>query len=103
MKADFETQLRRVRLAAPSADLDRRMDSLLAPTRQTSRRWWLGATAATGLAAAILFLLSPLARSPAPTQPVVYQIEAQGLMREWLVPPFPKSQTPPAVIVTVIR
>lgn len=106
MSDDLEQRLQGIRPAPPSAELDRRMDAIFA-TAVTSEKttvfpWWVALPAAGVVAAGILFWRQPepLAR-PQPLAPIVYRIEPEGLMREWLLTPPAGSQTAPAMIVTV--
>lgn len=99
MSDDLEKNLRTPRLAPPSVDLDRRMEKLLAARPRARRGWWFATLATAGVAAALFVLLSP-APVPAP-RPVVYEIEAQGPLRKWLLTPPPESRPPPTMIVTV--
>ncbi len=103
MSDDLEENLRAMRLAAPSVDLDRRMAALFASAPRAGRGWWLAALATAGVAAAALVLLSPPPPVPAPARPVGYQVEAPSPLREWLLTPPPESQPPPTMIVTVGR
>ncbi len=86
---DFEQNLRNMRLAAPSAAFDRRIDETLttAPAPWHSSRpatpWWLLAVAACAVAAVFL-LVSPWPRSSSP-ELVVYRIEAKGRLRQLLL------------------
>jgi hypothetical protein len=103
---DFEKQLRAVHLDPPSAQLDCRMEQLLAlgvtaPIASRPSRWWWLALPAAGVAAAF-FLLPSRHPSPLPSaSPLVYQLEPQGLLRESLLASPAESQTPPAMIITV--
>jgi len=106
MNDDLEQHLRALRLARPSAELDRRMDDAF---RQASvsdvsmprRWWWLAALAAGAVAASLALIMKPTA-VPASPAPVVYHIEAPDVMREWLVPTSIESRPPPVVIVSVL-
>lgn len=96
MNDDLERQLQTMRLAAPSAHLDRRMHVIFAEAgraRQPRPRLWRfgllsGITIATATA---LVLLAP--RFPEPERAVVYRLEATGRMRQ-LLTETPASQRP---------
>jgi len=99
---DLEQYLKAVRLAAPSAAFDRRMDETFAHHAQT--RWHQTAAwsmlAALTTAGAMATLVIVLARPPVrPVQPLVYRIEAQGLMRELLLNPSARSELPPRLVL----
>lgn len=104
---ELEQKLKAMRLAAPSTDLDRRMDDVFsmaaARNQKGSRRpvfyWWLAAvTAGSGMAA--LFVVAPR-RSPSTpeTVAVVYHIEAQGRMRQMLFNPAASQDQPPRFLL----
>lgn len=103
---DLETKLPGFPLDPPSHQLDRRMEELFAavtsgrPAARRSRWWWL-ALPAVGTIAASFFLMSRPRIAPPQIEPVLYQIEAQGLMRDWLLNPPPESLTAPKMIVSV--
>ena len=87
---ELEQKLKSADLAAPSAELDRRIDAAFSVARRTgngSRKpafwWWLTAATAAGVFTA-LFIVSPRSSSPVPGR-MVYRIEAQGCMREMLL------------------
>jgi hypothetical protein len=86
---DLEQNLRDMRLAAPSAAFDRRIDETLTPAaapRHSPRPatpWWLLAVAACGIATVFL-LVSPWPRSPS-SERIVYRIEAKGRLRQLLL------------------
>ena len=99
-----EEQLRSVHLASPSEALDRRMQEAFenAPRTQTSPRraitWrWIGAFAATGIAA-VLTLVAIRPRK-IPTNPtssqVLCSIEPQGPMRQLLLDSQASDRQPP--------
>jgi len=106
MNDDLEKLLGSVRLAPPSAELDRRMEELLASDTQarlaTSRSlWWWLALPVVGTIAASLLLMSWHPVAPRPLPAVLCQIEAKGLMREWLLNPPSASRLPPKMTVSV--
>lgn len=90
MNEDLEHRLRSLRLARPSAELDRRMDDLFAsaanaPTARPG--WWFALMAPLAGVAAALAVFTMQAQRPAPVPaPLVCRIEPAGLMREMLVP-----------------
>jgi hypothetical protein len=103
--SDFEESLRGLCLAAPSPELDRRIDRMLQsaaiPARPKPRRWWwLAMPAAAAVAAALVLAFKPSTR-PLLREPMVYHVEAEGMMREWLAPASTESR-PPAVVVVGI-
>lgn len=107
---DLEKHLRTIRLASPSAELNRRMQDTfkqaagaVPSTSRASRRWWLVALPATGVAAALLLALLRPASPPVatPVRPIVYEIEPRGLMREMLLTPPVRLQQPPMLVVSV--
>lgn len=105
MNNNLEEHLRALRLDQPSKQLDHRMEELfkaIRPVRPAAHRrlWWVGLPVAGAIAASFL-ITSRRLPPPLLVQPSVYQIEAKGLMREWLLAPPAESQTPPAMIVTV--
>jgi anti-sigma-K factor RskA len=101
---DIEQHLKKMRLASPSAELDRRMSETLAAAAQTprsSRRVshlrWLVALTAAGTVAGFL-LMFPRARQQH-SKPVVYRIEATGRLRQMLVEaPSNASSLPPLTV-----
>ena len=102
--SELERDLANLRLAAPSAALDRRMnDTFSAVTRpspssrRTSLGWWLVGVTATGAVAALL-LVSPWPLHPRPEQ-IVYRIEAKGLMRLMLLNPPASANRQPRLVV----
>lgn len=99
---DFEKQLKDIHLDAPSPQLDRRMQELftIGPARPSSVRWWWMALPAAGAVAASLLLMSHQPERPPQPQTLVYRVEAQGAMREWLLELPVESQTPPRMIVS---
>lgn len=105
MNDDLEQRLRALRLARPSAELDRRMDEVfrqaaLSEVSMPRHWWWLAAPAAGVVAASLALIMKPPA-VPAPPQPVVYHVEAPDVMREWLAPASIESRPPPVVIVSL--
>ena len=103
MNDDFEERLRTFRRAPPSAELDQRMESVFLAARPPSRRWWLATLPAAAAAVALMLVFSHSSSPPVATSgsPVIYQIEPSGLMREWLLTPPARAQTPPAMVVTM--
>lgn len=101
---ELEQRLKSMRLAAPSAELDRRMDDAFLAAGRTRKKprktvfwWWLAALTAIGSVTALL-LVSP-DRSPLAPKSVVYRIEAQGCMRQMLLDPAEnQSRLPPFVV-----
>jgi hypothetical protein len=87
---ELEHKLKQARLAAPSAELDRRIGAAFATARrrrETSRRpefwWWVAALATAGGMAALLVVS---AHRPLPASAVaVYHVEAEGRLREMLL------------------
>lgn len=108
MNDDFEAQLRAARLAAPSADLNRRMHGMFAASatqrEPSSRPAWamLGLPAAALTAALVLFTVRPASPAAGPRAPVIRQIEPQGLMRDLLLRP-PAGTTPPPPLELGVR
>ncbi len=88
---ELEQKLAEMRLAAPSEELDRRIDETFRAARNVGRGtrqigfwWWLaGTTTAGGVAALLVFTSLPSSRMK--PVPVVYRIEAQGRLREMLL------------------
>ena len=103
MSDDFEKQLRTVRLAVPSLELDRRIEAVLGPARRARHWWWLCALPAAGAAAALALIFQR--PSPVPVavrdQPLVFKIQPSGLMRDLLLTPPARWQTPPVLVVSV--
>jgi len=102
--SELERNLANMRLAAPSADLDRRMSDTFsdaartAPSsRRTSFWWWLAAATVAGAAAALL-LVSPWSLHPRAEQ-MVYRIEAKGPMRQLLLDPPASAHRLPLLVV----
>jgi len=98
---DPEQILKTLRLAAPSSDLDGRLDEAFAAaarSRQSSRRvtriWWITGLAALGSAAALFFVITGWPHRPVRAQPVVFRFEAQGQMRQLLLGPVTASPLP---------
>ncbi len=106
---DPEKHLRDLRLAPPSADLDRRMDDAFAAAADANpiwrRRWWWLTALPLGTAATFLFLLlRPVPEPPpSPARAVVYEIEPQGLMRDLLLTPPTRLRAPPKLSVDTPR
>lgn len=100
---ELEQQLSSRRLAAPSAELDRRLERTFAAARGTASQprpapvWWLAyATVFASLAVLVVVgLRRPIAAPP----PVVYRFEATGRMCELLLnPPANRAAWPHFVI-----
>jgi hypothetical protein len=106
---DIEQHLKKIRLAPPSAELDRRMSKTLAAaawmprsSRRISLWWWLVALTAAGTVAGFL-LMFPRARQQQ-FGPVVYRIEATGRLHQLLVEaPSNASSLPPLTLSQGIR
>ena len=101
---NFENQIRAVRLGPPSANLNRRVEELFVSAVKSRpavhrRLWWMLLPVVGALAAS--FVITSRRQPPPLVQSAVYQIEAKGLMRDWLLTPPAESLTPPAMIVTV--
>ncbi len=103
---DLEQELSALPLAAPSADLDRRLRDAFAvaartpkPARTATLWWWLATATVAGAATAMLLLSL---RPPPPSAPqIVYRIEAQGRMRQLLLaPPASRARSPRLVVRT---
>ncbi|HVZ63604.1 MAG TPA: hypothetical protein VG936_03375 [Lacunisphaera sp.] len=97
MMDDLEQHLQRARLAEPSADLDRRIEAAFSARRNppavavvSMRHWWLGAIAA-GLSLAAGLVVS-IRREPPRPETVVYQIEAEGRLRDMLLNVAPEPE-----------
>jgi ferric-dicitrate binding protein FerR (iron transport regulator) len=98
--SEFERALKAVRLAAPSAALDQRMNETFAAAARTPQRlrkpmlsWWLAGVGAFGAAAACLLVLQ-WSHPPSPV-PIEYRFEARGRMRQLLLdPPTTANQLP---------
>lgn len=97
---ELEQNLKNMRLAGPSADLDRRIDETLGAVARTPRparipgRWWrIPALAASGAAA--LFLLVVLAAHHRQPETIVYRIEARGRLRQLLLEPPATADSQP--------
>jgi hypothetical protein len=103
---EIEQRLKSSRLAAPSPQLDDRMNAafLAAGNIDTKSRspgvvWWLATVAVAGAIAA-LFFVSPhrLATEP---KTIVYEAEAQGRMRQMLLGPAAAQTVSPAFVFRV--
>lgn len=100
---DLEKELAALPLAAPSAELDRRLDHAFAaaasfPARSASLWWSLAALGVAGAAAALALVL----HSPPPPAPqVVFRFEAQGALRQLLLDPPARRVAPPLIVVRV--
>ncbi len=105
---DLEQRLQSMRLAAPSADLDRRLDDAFRAAGRAGQRsrkpvfWWsfAAATAAVATAAAVL-LMWPRRPEPVPRQ-VVYRVEAQGRLRQLLLDPAGRRDERPNWVAQVV-
>ena len=104
-----EEHLRTVRLAAPSDDLDRRMQETFAraartqPSPRRAIAWrWIGAFAATGIAAVLtLVAIRPRTMPANPNSPqVLCSIEPQGPMRQLLLDSPASNRPPPRFLVS---
>ena len=93
MNAEFEHELRTLRLATPSPELDRRVAALLAPAEQQKALrhsiWQLSLFGAMAATTAIMMI----GLTPQPSTPVVYHLEPTTLMRH-LLNDSPASQRP---------
>jgi len=107
---DPEQLLRAARLAPPSSALDRRLQEAFAnaapaqPARRPAKPWWwIGALAATGIAATVALVATrpPHLPIPAATAPTLCNIEPQGSMRLLLLEPLAGQRTPPCFAVSV--
>jgi len=107
---DPEQLLRAARLAPPSAALDRRLREAFAnvapaqPARRPTKPWrWIGALAATGIAATLALVAMRPTRLPAPVSAAqtLCNIEPQGSMRQLLLEPRAGQRTPPRFAVNV--
>jgi hypothetical protein len=99
---EIEQKIKNARLAMPSAELDRRIAGSVAVARRRQQVprggfwWWAAALTAAGGVAAMLMFFAPRSL-PAPAV-AVYQIEAQGRLREMLLnPPATREVAPPFV------
>ena len=106
MMDELEAQLKRARRAAPSAELDRRLEAAFAAARRrrsASHRgafWWSTAIVATLGAAAALVLVASHRPVPAPTV-AVYHIEAEGRLRDMLLNPTAPREIAPQFVVHI--
>lgn len=88
----FEQTLKDARLSEPSSDLDRRINNAFAAARgrrskpRGTRLWWWMAALLTAGSGAILIFVSAHRSLPA-SEVIVYEIEAQGRLREMLLNP----------------
>lgn len=102
---EIEQKLKNARLAVPSAGLDRRVAESVAAARRRQQAapggfwWWAVAVTAIG-GMAVMFTVSAPRSRPAPTV-VVYQIEAQGRLREMLLNPAATGEAAPPFIFHV--
>jgi hypothetical protein len=105
-----DEHLRTARLAAPSDDLDRRMQETFAraaqelpePPRATAWRW-IGFFAAAGIAATLALVATRVARPPfrRSANQATYSIEPHGPMRQLLLETPASSRPPPHFAVSV--
>jgi|ERR1017187_1091700 hypothetical protein len=101
---DIEQHLKKMRLASPSTESDRRMSETLAVAAQTprsslsvSRWWWLAALTAAGSVAVVLLVFTKAQQKQFGA--VVYRIEATGRLRLLLVEtPSNKFGMPPLTV-----
>lgn len=92
---EIEQHLRNRPLAAPSPELDRRMDlAFTAPRRASRRWWWLAAVPALAAAAAPLVILTRPANETAPTAAAA---APQAVAKAEPTPPPPATPIAPAV------
>jgi hypothetical protein len=112
MMNDPEQILRTIRLAAPSAALEQRIQSTFAEAAQSRRKrrpipvWrWVGWIGATGIAATVIFHATrtitpnpPAAAAPAAIQ---CEIESRGPLRLLLLEPPARERMPPRFSVSV--
>jgi len=101
---DLEQKLKNMRLADPSADLDRRMNETLGAVARTplSSRGlgrWLQVSAWAASGAAAVFLLVLLAARKNKPEPIVYRIEAKDSLRLLLLTPPSTADTQPRFII----
>jgi len=99
---DLEKQLSALPLAAPSAELDRRLDDAFAAAARPAplaAPWW--SLAALGLAGAAAALALLLHSPPPPAPQLVYRFEAQGALRALLLEPPTSRAAPPSIVVRV--
>ncbi|HWA86581.1 MAG TPA: hypothetical protein VG710_10190 [Opitutus sp.] len=106
MMNELEQRLKNARLAPPSAALERRIEDAFANARRRRRAarqgalWWWTAALATAGGMAALLVVSARRSFPAPVA-AVYQIEAEGRLREMLLnPPPPEAGLPSALRVS---
>ena len=98
---DLEQRLESLRLASPSASLDRRIEETFAAARRNATverapglLWWLTRVVA-GAGVAVLILVAILRPVP-PAAPVVYRVEAEGRLRDMLLNTVVEHDRPPA-------
>jgi len=90
---EFEDKLKALPRAAPSSNLDRRMDATFSRAhdraKDRQRRpqiwWWLAGIASAGGVAALLLVGPFRSRFGPVSSSTVYRFEAQGLMRDMLL------------------
>ena len=98
---DLEQKLQSMRLASPPASLDRRIEETFAAAwRNAAEReapgllWWLTRVAAGAGVAALIFVA--ILRPIPPAAPAVYQVEAEGRLRDMLRNTVAEHDGPPA-------
>jgi len=100
---ELEQRLKTARLLEPSGNLDRRIDEAFDAARKGARGprlapwlWGAGAAAAAAAAGLVLFAGHWSRRVPPPAgRAIVYQVEAQGRLRDLLVTPAGTRGGPP--------
>jgi hypothetical protein len=103
---DLEQYLKCLPLAAPSADMDRRLGDEFAADRNRKQSrattiWWsLAAITTIGFAAALLVMRS--AQPPSPAPPLIYRFEARGQLRQLLLEPPASKETKSPILVRTI-
>jgi len=105
---EIEQRLKAARLPEPSVDLDRRLEDAFETARERARgsrhaSWWwgVGAVAAAGLVVVAGLMSRRVPPSPPPGRAIVYQVEAQGRLRDLLVTPAGTRGGPPPLVIRV--